>query len=152
MRFWDASALLPLLFDEPSTRSMKRLLALDRRVCVWWATATECMSAIARIERERRSLDRVNAAIERLDRIRNDWIEVEPSEEVRDTARRLLRVHPLGPAGAFQLAAAITLASGAPSPVAFVCLDAPLRDAAAREGFPLLPSPNERETSRSRRR
>jgi predicted nucleic acid-binding protein len=63
------------------------------------------------------------------------WIEVEPTEEVRETARRLLRAHPLRAADALQLAAAFIAAEGRPPTLAFVTLDDRLRTAAAREGF-----------------
>jgi hypothetical protein len=65
--------------------------------------------------------------------------EVLPTERLRSTADRLLRVHPLRAADALQLAAALAWADNAPSGLAFVCLDRPLREAAQKEGFVLIP-------------
>jgi predicted nucleic acid-binding protein len=64
-----------------------------------------------------------------------EWSEVEPSNEVRRTARRLVRAHALHAADAFQLAAAIVGSGGDPSTVSIACLDSRLAAAADREGF-----------------
>jgi hypothetical protein len=63
-----------------------------------------------------------------------------PAAARRDEAMRLLRVHPLRSADALQLAAALAGADGEPSAREFVCLDARLADAAAREGLRVLAS------------
>jgi len=60
---------------------------------------------------------------------------IEPVDVVLETARRLLRVHPLRAADSFQLAAAFLAAEGRPSTLEFVCLDDRLVIAAQREGF-----------------
>ena len=52
MKFWDASAVVPLLMTEPSTPSVQALAATDPAMLVWWATEVECVSAIVRLERE----------------------------------------------------------------------------------------------------
>jgi predicted nucleic acid-binding protein len=74
----------------------------------------------------------------RLDRFVATWQEVQPSEPLRDAARRLLRVHELRAADALQLAAAGAASEGRPMTLAFVCLDERLGSAAEREGFPVL--------------
>ncbi len=140
MRFWDASALAPLLVAEPLTRRMEALLREDPAVAAWWGSPVECASALARRARE----GAVNAtqegqALDRLAALEGDWTEVLPSAAVRDGARRLLRVHDLRAADALQLAAALVAAGGSPGTLPFVCADARLRAAAAREGFRLLP-------------
>jgi hypothetical protein len=56
-------------------------------------------------------------------------------EPLRRLAQRLVRVHPLRAADAFQLAAALVAAEPDPSGVEFVCLDPRLANAASREGF-----------------
>ena len=48
MRFWDASALTPLCFDEGRSSDVDQLVREDPRMTVWWATPVECASAIAR--------------------------------------------------------------------------------------------------------
>ena len=63
------------------------------------------------------------------------WHEVEPSEEIRQSAKRLLRVHDLRTADALQLAAAFFVAEARPSTLEFISLDERLLDAARREGF-----------------
>ncbi len=106
---------------------------------VWWGTRLECLSAIARRERDG-SLEHsaVGTAVGRLDEIAAAWTEVEPTDRIRETASRLLRTHPLRAADSLQLAAAITAADGAPAALPFVTLDARLALAAEREGFPVI--------------
>jgi predicted nucleic acid-binding protein len=67
------------------------------------------------------------------------WVELLPSESVRATAERLLAVHSLRAADAFQLAAALAWCGDRPSGHSVVTLDSRLRDAASREGFDALP-------------
>jgi predicted nucleic acid-binding protein len=108
---------------------------------VWWSTELECVSAVARRERAgARERARVGDAIARIDDLKTAWEEIAPHAGVRRTARRLLRLHPLGAVDALQLAAAIVGSDGDPSTLEFVCLDRQLSAAAAREGFPILPA------------
>ena len=71
----------------------------------------------------------------RLDALAPSWMQIDPSDEIRESARRLLRVHPLRAADALQLAAALVAAERRPSTLAFVTCDGRLHDAAAKEGF-----------------
>ena len=139
MRFWDSSALVPLCVQEPSTAAVAALIKDDPAVAVWWATQVECASALARLEREG-SLNAGNAAqaFERLDRLAASWFQVEPVDEIREVARRLLRVHHLRAADALQLAAAYVVAERRPPTLAVVTLDDRVADAGAREGFVLV--------------
>ena len=103
---------------------------------VWWGTEVECVSAIARVERDGDlPSDLARAALERLDGFSNGWSEVQAGEFVRRSARRLLRVHSLRAADALQLAAAVVAAEGDPASLEVVTLDDRLTDAARREGF-----------------
>jgi uncharacterized protein len=138
MKFWDSSALVPLLAAEAATRPVRALYLRDSAVVVWWATPVECASAIARLERDQ-ALSAADAAVAfaRLDALAASWLHVEPSDEIRETARRLLRVHPLRAADALQLAAAFVAAERRPSTLTLVTLDDGLRTAAGREGFVL---------------
>lgn len=52
MSFWDSSALIPLLLQEPRTTRALTLLEEERAATVWWGSPVECLSAIARRERE----------------------------------------------------------------------------------------------------
>jgi predicted nucleic acid-binding protein len=140
MKFWDSSAVVPLLVNESMTRIISKILADDRHMHVWWATEVECVSALARLERESSAPSAaIETAIDRLAALRDEWSEIGAGSNVRDVARRLLRVHTLRAADALQLAAAWVLADGDPGSITVVSLDDRLREAARREGFPLLP-------------
>ena len=138
MRFWDASAIVPLLMTEAATKALQGRAGTDPAMLVWWATEVECASAIARLERDG-ALDAaaVNEAFDRLRRLGEGWHEVEPSDAVREAAVRFLRVHPLRAADALQLAAAFVAAERRPSSLEIVTLDDRLAAAARKEGFVL---------------
>jgi uncharacterized protein len=136
MRFWDSSAIVPLLVVEPQRDALLALLADDAAVLAWWGTRVECTAAIARREREGAlAVSDASAALARLRGLAEGWQEVVPSEPVRVVAERLLRVHPLRTADSLQLAAAIVAAEHEPRSLEFVSLDARLNEAASREGF-----------------
>lgn len=136
MRFWDSSAVLPLLVGEATSDAMRELATEDPAMLVWWTTEVECVSAIARLERqEDLSTDATQAALGRLDGLAEGWNEIQPVEAARRTARRLLRVHNLRAADALQLAAAVVAAEGHPASLEIVTLDDRLTAAARREGF-----------------
>lgn len=136
MRFWDSSAIVPLIVAEASTDSVQAIAGEDPAMCVWWGTEIECVSAVARLEREDALAETAMiAALERLDLLAEAWNEVQPVAAVRGTARRLLRVHPLRAADALQLAAAVVAAEGVPASLDLVTLDERLAAAARREGF-----------------
>jgi predicted nucleic acid-binding protein len=140
MRFWDTSALVPLLLHEPETERCRRLIADDPELAVWWCTFIECVSAIERRRRERTASQSMAAeAYRQLHELAADWAIVGPSEILAQAATRALRVHTLRAADAMQLAAAMVCAEGIPGSVPVVCLDQRLRDAAILEGFPVAP-------------
>lgn len=136
MRFWDSSAVVPLLVEERAGPSLMDLLEADSAMIVWWGTPAECVAAIARRERDG-SLAPADAtrAMARLRTLAAAWSEVVASEPVRQAATRLLRVHPLRSADSLQLAAAVVAADGSPGALPFVCMDDRLGVAAEREGF-----------------
>lgn len=139
MRFWDASAVVALLFAEPEREALLGALERDPEMLAWWGTPVECASAIARREREGvLELAQASAALDRLRSLAASWHEVLPSDAVRNGAQRLLRVHPLRAADSLQLAAAVVAAEGEATSLEFVCLDERLSAAAAREGFVLV--------------
>ncbi|MHB0977122.1 MAG: type II toxin-antitoxin system VapC family toxin [Candidatus Aquicultorales bacterium] len=141
MRFWDSSAILPLCLDEPSSAEAKSILEEDENIAVWWGTIVECHSALARLVRDGvlNALD-AEAASAILKTLQERWSEVEPTNEVRKQATRLLRIHPLKAADSVQLAAALVMAGLSPNGHPFVSLDQRLREAARKEGFHLLPA------------
>jgi len=139
MIFWDASAIVPLLVAEPTTQRLQGLAGRDPDMLVWWGSEVECVSALARLERGG-ALDvkGIVLASDRLKQLANGWHEVEPSEIVRESATRFLRVHPLRAADASQLAAAFAAAERRPASLQLVTLDDRLADAARKEGFALV--------------
>lgn len=139
MRFWDSSAVVPLLVDEPATDAVRAVLEEDPTMLVWWATELECVSAIARLERQGDlASDATVVALQRLEALAGGWHEVQPVESVRRAARRALRVHSLRTADALQLAAATVGSEGQPASLDVVSFDDRLSDAARREGFAVL--------------
>jgi predicted nucleic acid-binding protein len=140
VRFWDSSALLPLLVKEPTSARVEDLLRRDPAVALWWATPVECAGALARLERER-ALSRSGSrqAYDTLDHLRARAFEVQPTEDVRARAQRLLAVHRLRAPDALQLGAALVWCRERPRGAGFVCLDNRLRIAAAVEGFGVMP-------------
>jgi predicted nucleic acid-binding protein len=139
VKFWDASAIVPLLVVEPTTRRVQALARRDPDMLVWWGSEVECASALAHLERAA-ALDVKGIALasDRLRQLADGWHEIEPSEIVRESAMRFLRVHPLRAADALQLAAAFIAAERRPASLQIVTLDERLADAARKEGFALI--------------
>jgi uncharacterized protein len=128
MRFWDSSALVPLLVSEPDTVRRAAALRSDPVQAVWWGTQIECESALQRRLREG-VLDAtaIRQARTRLTALAVAWSEVPPTAAVRTLAIRLLRTHALRAADAQQLA-------GLPD-LDFLTADTRLADAAEIEGL-----------------
>ena len=138
MRFWDASAIVPLLIDEPRSASVENEYRRDPGLRCLVGMDVECVSALARRERDGLiERDFMAAAVARLDLLGAAWQEVQPSQSLRRAAIRLLRVHALRAADALQLAAAVAASEGDLRSLVFVTLDDRLAEAAAREGFPI---------------
>jgi len=139
VRFWDASAIVPLLTVQRSSPSLRSKLDEDAAMVVWWASQIECASAIERLARENLvSPEETSEAYARLGRFAANWDEIDPSAVIREVAVRLLRVHPLRVADALQLAAAYLAADRRPTSLEFVTLDDRLAAAARREGFAVV--------------
>lgn len=139
MRFWDTSALVPLLLEQEATEEVSDLLLEDPEIAAWWGTSVECASAAARLRREEvLTVSEEDKVLELLATLQRSWLEVLPSEEVRDRAVRLLRVHGLKAADSLQLSAAL-LWAGSADRAEFVTFDERLGLAARLEGFRVLP-------------
>jgi predicted nucleic acid-binding protein len=135
VRFWDTSALVPLVIEQPASARAKELFAEDPGMVAWWATPVECWSALARLRRgSRLSQHEEDAAGELVQQLRDSWTEVLPSDDIRQRAWRLLQVHALRAADAMQLSAALTFA-GSPPEGGFVAFDERLRQVARQEGL-----------------
>jgi hypothetical protein len=140
VKFWDASAVIPLLLREPNTHAIRKLLARDPGLVAWWGTPVECLSAFARLRRDGiLTLGEERRLRGLMDRLAGEWTEVLPGNGVRTQAGRLLLRYPLRAGDSLQLAAAMVWADGNPGEREFVCLDRRLREAASREGFQVLP-------------
>lgn len=139
MRFWDASAIVPLVAEEKETGLCRRLLAEDTDIVVWFLTPVEVVSALTRQLRENSlaSTD-FRKAKEHLRTLEKGWSEVVLVEMIRERARRLLENHPLRAADSLQLAAALLASEENPQELPFVTLDGRLGHAAEREGFNVL--------------
>ncbi len=146
MRFWDASALFPLLIREPGTELSQQWLQEDPEVALWTLTRVELASSIERRAREG-ALHRTERAtlLQRAARIASDAHEVIDVAAVRARALAVLARHALRAADALQLAAALLVADPDPSSLAMVVLDRRLADAAAREGLNVLSWPEHRD-------
>ena len=139
MRYWDSSALVPLLIPETQTHLCRRLLEQDPDMLVWMFSPTEILSAIHRKSRlEGLTPAILNAAKRNLLDLQEGWFEIIQWETVREKANRLLAVHSLRAADALQLAAALVAFEDKSSGEEFVTFDQALAEAASREGFKVL--------------
>src|SRR5262249_100828 len=132
--------LVPFLVKEQQSTPITELLDKDKEVVLWWATPVECVSALERRRREGHLSSRYYLeARRRLKEIVDQSHVVQAHSLLRERAERLLASHALRAADALQLAAALVANDERPGGENFVCLDADLRFAAAREGFSVLP-------------
>ncbi len=140
MRFWDTSALLPLVVAERETARAERWLREDARVVVWTLTRVELLSALARRRRRQApgAARRLLAARRELLAAWERWSEVTAVDLVRRHAERLVESHPLRAADALQLGAALVAAEDDPAGLDFVTLDRQQALAAEHEGFRVL--------------
>jgi len=134
--YWDTSALVSLLAEEVDSAEREEELLSSSSLATWWGTALELRSALERRRREGSLSDSAyRAANGRLVVLKQQWHVVRPSEFCLARADRLLRVHPLRAADAFQLAAALLACREHTNESAFHCSDRRLCEAAEREGF-----------------
>jgi len=139
VRFWDTSALIPLVVAERSTNVVRRWLREDPDVIVWTLTRVELLSALARRRRdEPSSASQLLAARRDFLSAWERWSEVTVVEGVRRYAERVVETHPLRAADALQIGAALVAAEENPARFEFVTLDRNLAEAAEREGFRVL--------------
>ncbi len=140
MRFWDSSALVPLVVGQPASSETERWLADDAVLVVWTLSFVEVVSALRRLVRdqmlpERAARDAENLATELVSRAHV----VADVERVKVLAARLLRVHPLRAADALQLGAALLWSDGRADQAILHTFDRRLGEAASREGLRVLP-------------
>lgn len=136
MRFWDSSAVVPLLVEqEPSARAAA-WVAEDAALVLWTLTSVEVTSALRRLVREQTVEEKIarvaGARMDDLVRACHLVVDVDP---VKSLATRLLRVHSLRAFDALQLGAALHWTEGYPEGQTLHTLDSRLAAAARREGF-----------------
>lgn len=136
MKYWDSSAIVPLLVSENISALLLKLYKSDPVILTWWGTKVECASALCRLERQRdlNAIETTNA-IALLNTLSDEWHSIEPTENLRELSIRLLRVHNLAAADSLQLAAAIIARETHTGKMDFVCQDERLVQAANKEGL-----------------
>ena len=136
MRFWDSSAVVPLLVRQQASSRVDRWWSDDATVALWTLTPVEITSALWRQVRDG-ALDEEHArtAETRMQELAEASYTVTDVESVKGLARRLLRVHALRAADALQLGAALVWAGGRPQGKVLLTLDERLALIAKREGF-----------------
>lgn len=139
MKFWDSSALVPLVLEELRSARCRALRRADKSVVVWMMTEIEMLSAIRRHLREGNlTIDGAASAEHRLATLKGTWREVEAADVVREHAQRLIKTHPLTSADALQLGAALVAVAGRPRNRALVVAAEALASAARAEGFSVI--------------
>lgn len=137
--FWDTSALVPLCCFQPQSAQARQVARTYSRQVVWWATVVEAFSSLNRLTRDGTINIKESAqALARLNYLRKRWNEIQPTEEVRDRAERLLRIHKLRAADALQLAAALVWCGDRPQGRVLIGADGNLSAAANAEGFAVI--------------
>jgi len=140
MRFWDSSALVPLMIREISSEQMRNLLANDADIVVSVITPIEIQCALwRRRHHDELSVDQHAEAEEAFAKLSESWSEIDDILAARQVASDLIKRHVLRAADALQLAAALIAAGDNLRHLPFVTLDKDLADAARAEGFPVLP-------------
>lgn len=143
MRFWDTSAMVPLLVEHPDSGTAVGWAKDDGEIAAWTLMPVEAISAIRRLHREsalrERDAARAEAKLHDLVRRLHLVVDVEGTKRV---AARLLRTHALRAADALQLAAGLLWADSRPEGRVLHTFDRRLASAAAREGFTVLPAPS----------
>jgi hypothetical protein len=136
LRFWDSSAVIPLIVKQVGSERADELLTVDADVVLWTLTPVEITSALWRLVRENvlgeEDAQRAEERARELAAASRTVIDV---EAVKAVAERLLRVHVLRAADALQLAAALVWSAGRPQGRILYTLDDRLARAARREGF-----------------
>ena len=136
MRYWDASALVPLIVSEPTSATVRSRLDEDNEIVTWLWTRVEIIGAVERRTREG-SLTRQQRreVLKRLNAFADTWDEVTEMLAVRSRAALLLARHPLRAPDAGQLGAALLVNDQTATPLRFECLDHRLAEAAELEGL-----------------
>ena len=134
MKFWDTSAIIPLLVNERYSDIVDPIFSKDSAMIVWWGTSIECISAVSRLERENKITPKEHSQIiAQLNELRTSWREIQATPLIKQYAERILQVHPLRAQDAQQLAAC--LIANQDMIIEFLTFDQRLEIAGRKEGL-----------------
>ena len=141
MRFWDASAIVPLLVFENSSGLLQSHYAENPALLVWCLTPTELLSCPLSEEPRRRSRwistgHRATAARVTAGRL---GLKSRISTGSVSVPSGFSQSIPLKAADSLQLAAALIAIEDRPRGFGFLTLDGTLAEAAQKEGFRCVP-------------
>ena len=136
MRFWDTSAIVPLVTKEEQTPRMQQVIAADGNVAVSFITPVELTSTIWRRGRRWYDQPSFRRSLFKIAEIEANWMMIDEHEPIIKSARQLITKYVLRSGDAIQLAAALLLAGDHPEDLPFISLDQDLARAARDEGFP----------------
>jgi predicted nucleic acid-binding protein len=137
--FWDTSALVPLCCYQAVSAKARQVARVQRPQVVWWGTSIEGFNTFVRLLREGEfSQVEFDQVCRKFQLLRRSWVEISPSEQVRELAEQVLRQHALSAADGLQLAAALLWCDKQPHHRRFVCADKKLAEAAEKLGFDVV--------------
>lgn len=140
MRFWDSSAIVPLLIREATSGDLRALLATDVHIAASFITSLEVGSALWRRDHNNElSSDEHAAADDAFEKLNQSWSEVADIFDAREVALEVITRHALRSGDAIQLASALIACGYDAASLPFVTLDNTLASAARAEGFIVLP-------------
>ena len=139
MRFWDSSAVVPLILTEQWSPACRAELRVDPAMSAWRFTRVEVESALRRQERDgNRTSAEIRFAERTIETLARKWQVVPSTDDIDLDAIGLLARYPLRAADALQLAAARAVTNGHPRGQVFVTRDDVLAKAARKEGFRVI--------------
>jgi predicted nucleic acid-binding protein len=110
-----------------------------RKFVIWWATPVELSSAFSQLLKSGKlNEEELKHALTRKAMLRHSWLEVQPSEHLRDLAESLPERYQLRAADALQLAAALIWCKEKPRHRPFASFDEQLAHTAAKAGFTVI--------------
>ena len=133
--FWDASAVVRVSVKHQASVRARPLLDAHAPA-VWWGTPVEVRSALVRLKSEGvLSEPAYQACRRKLAAMLESWLEIGPTDVVRELALDVLDRFTLKAADALQLAAALAWCRQRPKGRLFVSSDSRLSAAASQAGF-----------------
>jgi predicted nucleic acid-binding protein len=140
LRFWDSSALIPLLIRETTSDVLRALVLVDAEIAASFLTRLEVASALWRRDHNNElSADEHAAADDAFEKLNESSSEIGDIVGAREIALELITRHALRSGDAIQLASALIACAYDPASLPFVTLDNALAAAARAEGFIVLP-------------